>query len=396
MKFPIYLDNHSTTPIDPLVFEAMKPYFLEKFGNAGSKNHSFGWEAESAVEKARKAIADFIGADKNELIFTSGSTESINLVHFGIAQSYYSKGKHIITSSIEHSAVLDSLKYLEQKGFEITYLPVDSNGQIDIADLENSIKNETILVSIMTANNEIGTINNIKEIGEICHKKNIIFHTDASQGIGKINFDVKENYADLVSFTAHKIYGPKGIGALYVKKKSPVLKITPQLFGGGQENKLRPGTLNVPSIVGFGKAIEIIRDNFENEISHVKNLRDKLYKGIIDNLEDVHLNGSFENRLPNNLNISFEDVKAETLIINMRDIAVSTGAACASATLKPSHVLKAIGLSDELSQSSIRFGVGRFNTEEEIDFTIDKVVKTVNQLRMESPKRKLKSIETIN
>ncbi len=396
MKFPIYLDNHSTTQLDPLVFEAMKPYFFEKFGNASSKNHSFGWEAESAVEKSRKTIAEFIGADKNEIIFTSGSTESINLVHFGIAQSYYSKGWHIITSSIEHSAALDSLNYLEQKGFEITYLPVDSNGQINIGDLWKVIKKNTILVSIMTANNEIGSINNIKEIGEICSKNDIIFHTDAAQAIGKLNFNVKENNADLVSFSAHKIYGPKGIGALYIKKKSPALKLTPQVFGGGHENNLRSGTLNVPAIVGFGKAIEIIRDNSNTEISHLRNLRDKLYKGIFENLDDVHLNGSLENRIPNNLNLSFEDVKAETLIINMREIAVSTGAACASTTLKPSHVLKAIGLSDEQSQSSIRIGIGRFNTEEEIDFTVNKIVKTVQQLRMESPKSKLKSFETIN
>ena len=396
MKFPIYLDNHSTTQLDPKVFEAMKPYFLEKFGNASSKNHSFGWEAESAVEKSRKTIAEFIGANKNEIIFTSGSTESINLAHFGIAQNYYSKGRHIISSSIEHSAVLDSLKYLEQKGFEVTYLPVDSNGRISIIDLETSIKKDTILVSIMTANNEIGSINNIKDIGEICRKNNILFHTDASQAIGKINFNVDENYIDLASFTAHKIYGPKGIGALYIKSKSPSIKITPLLFGGGQEDKLRPGTLNVPSIVGFGKTIEIINDNFESEIIHLKYLRDKLFSGLSNNLEDVHLNGSFENKLPNNLNISFKDIKAETLIMNMRDIAVSTGAACTSSTLKPSHVLKAIGLSDELSQSSIRFGVGRFNTKEEIDFTINKVVNTVKQLRFESPKWKLKSLETIN
>ncbi len=396
LNLPIYLDNHSTTKLDPKVFEAMKPYFMDKFGNASSGNHSFGWEAKSAVDHSRKIIADFIGAGKDEIIFTSGSTESINLAHFGTALSYRSKGNHIITTSIEHSAVLDSLKYLEQHGFEITYLPVDSEGSLDINLLEKSIKKETILVSIMTANNEIGSLNNIKAIGKICAEKNILFHTDAAQAIGKIEFNVNDNQVNLVSFSAHKIYGPKGIGVLFLKKKSPRIKITPQILGGGQENNLRSGTLNVPAIVGFGKAIQLLNDNYENEIRRIKILRDKLLIGLQNNLEGVQINGSMNNRLPNNLNISFEDVKAENLIMNLREIAVSTGAACSSASLKSSHVLKEMGFSNERASSSIRFGLGRFNAEEEIDFVIERISEEVIKIRNESPQRLINNLQTIS
>lgn len=396
MNFPIYLDNQSTTPVDPRVFEAMKPYFLEKYGNASSKNHSFGWEANSAVENSRNKIAEYIGADSNEIIFTAGATESINLVHFGIAEAYYSRGNHIITTAIEHSAVLDSLKLLEKKGFNISILNVNSDGFIDIDELKDLINEKTILVSIQAANNEIGTVNNLNQIGKICNEKNVLFHTDSAQALGKIKFNVDDFHIDMASFSAHKLYGPKGVGALYIRKKNPKINLIPQLYGGGQENNLRSGTLNVPGIVGFGKAVEVISGEFENEYVRIKVLRDKLWDGIKGKLNEVKLNGSMNNRLPNNLNICIENVNAESLILELRDIAVSTGAACSSESVKPSHVLTAIGLDVKSARSSIRFGIGRFNTEEEINYTVDKVVKSVNKIRKLSPEYKLKNENLLN
>ncbi len=383
MKFPIYLDNQATTPLDPEVLEAMLPWFTDKFGNAASRDHSYGWEAESAVKLSRKKIADFIGAEPGEIIFTSGATESINLAHSGIAESYSSKGRHIITSAVEHNAVLDSLKALESKGFDISVLPVDNCGRINPEDVENEIRNDTILISIMTANNEIGNLYDIETIGRISRERNILFHTDASQAIGKIKF--KAENADLVSFSAHKIYGPKGIGALYIKKKDPKTRLTPMIFGGGHENGLRSGTLNVPGIVGFGKAVEIAGKNLETESKRLASYRIRMIEKFTDKIGNIRLNGDPDNHLPNNLNICFEGVRSDKFIVNLRNVAVSTGSACTSASLKPSHVLSAIGLSDELAKSSIRFGLGRFNTDEEIDFVIEEVIGLVNRLRKNSP-----------
>jgi cysteine desulfurase len=389
------MDNNATTQVDPEVFEAMKPWFMEKYGNASSKDHSFGWEAEAAVDFSRNQISALINAGGSEIIFTGGATESINLAHFGIAESYQNRGKKIITSAIEHSAVIDSLKELEKKGFELISLSVDSQGLIDIDELKELADKNTLLVSIMTANNEIGIINDIAAIGNFCKERNIFFHTDATQAVGKIPFDAKALNADLVSFSGHKFYGPKGIGVLYINKDRRI-KLHPRSFGGGQENGLRSGTLNVPAIAGIGKAAEICMTKMKDESIRIEYLRNKLLNGIVEKLDGVKVNGSIEKRLPNNLNLSFSYVKAENLIMKMRDVAISTGAACTSASLKPNHVLKALGLRPDEIKNSIRFGLGRFTSEEEVDYVINRIIVTVNELRSYSPEYILSNKITIN
>lgn len=390
MNFPIFLDYHSTTPVDPRVFEFMSPYFTEKFGNASSK-HSFGYEADAVVKYARKSIANLISASPDEIYFTSGATESINLVHNGIASANAGKGKKIISSAIEHSASYESLKNLERFGYNIVFLPVNNEGMVDIIELNKQIDSQTILVSIIAANNETGIIQDIKEIGNICREKNVLFHTDAAQAFGKIELNVNEINADLVSFTAHKIYGPKGIGGLYIRNKSPKIKIDSLMYGGGHEKGLRPGTLNVPGIAGLGKAAELCLNEMRDDSQRIKYLRDKLYNGIKDSLEDVYLNGSLDNRLYNNINVSFEGIKSEVFITSIRDVAVSSGAACSSASLKPSRVLTAMGLSEQRVKSAIRFGIGRFTTEEEIEYTTNKIISTVTEIRKTSPVYGLKN-----
>lgn len=390
LRFPIYLDNHATTPLDPRVLDAMLPYFTEKFGNSASRQHQFGWEAEAAVELARKQVAGLINANPKEIIFTSGATESINLALKGIAFAYSEKGKHIITTQIEHKATLDTCKRLEKFGFKVDYVPVDRYGLVDPDEIKKRITPETILVSVIFANNEIGTIEPIEEIGKICSEFGVLFHSDAAQALGKIPIDVQKLGIDLMSMSAHKLYGPKGVGALFIKKKTPKIKIIPIIDGGGHEGGLRSGTLNVPGIVGFGKACEIAGLEMSEESERIKKLRDKLQDGIMGSLEDVYLNGHPTQRLPNNLNLSFDGVESEAILMGMKEIAVSTGSACSSASVEKSHVLKAIGLSDDLIAGAIRFGLGRFNTEEEIDYTINRVVEVVKHLRKISPKYKLK------
>lgn len=386
MKLPIFLDNHSTTPMDPRVLEAMLPYFVEKFGNAASRNHAFGWEAEEAVEQARKHIAKLINADAKEIVFTSGATESDNLALKGVLEMYREKGTHIVTSSTEHRAVLDTAKSLEAKGLAtVTYLPVDKYGMVNPDDVRNAITDKTILISVMLANNEIGTINPVHEIGKIAKAKGVLFHCDATQGIGKIPVDVQAMGIDLMSFSAHKIYGPKGVGALYVRKKNPRVRLVPQMDGGGHERGMRSGTLPVPLIVGFGKACELCGAEMATEAPRIAAMRDRLQTAIMNALEESYLNGHPTERLPGNLNISFAYVEGESLLMGMKDIALSSGSACTSATLEPSYVLRALGVGTELAHSSIRFGLGRFNTDEEIDYAIKKVIEVVTRLREMSP-----------
>ena len=385
MKLPIYMDNHATTPVDPRVLNAMMPYFSDLFGNAASRNHSFGWQAEEAAEKARKQIADLIGATAKEVVFTSGATESNNLAIKGVADMYAEKGNHIITAATEHKAVLDTCKHLEKNGIRVTYLPVQSNGLVDLDQLQDAITDKTILISIMYANNEIGVLQPIAEIGKIAKSRGVLLHTDATQAVGKVPVNVIKDNIDLASLSGHKMYGPKGVGALYVRRKSPRVQITAQIDGGGHERGMRSGTLNVPGIVGLGEACVLCQAEMPEESKRMSYLRDKLRGKLEKELDEVYINGTMEHRLPNNLNISFAYVEGESLLMGINDVAVSSGSACTSATLEPSYVLKALGAGDDLAHSSIRFGLGRFNTEEEVDYVAAKVIDVVKKLRELSP-----------
>ena len=385
IKLPIYMDNHATTPVDPRVLEAMLPYFTDKFGNAASRNHEFGWVAEEAVENARGQIARLINATPKEIVFTSGATESTNLAIKGAAEMYREKGNHIVTQVTEHKATLDTCKRLEKYGCEVTYLPVEKDGRINLDDLRRAITPKTILISIMYANNEIGVVQPIAEIGAIAKEKGVFFHVDGVQAVGKIPVDVQKDGIDLMSISAHKIYGPKGVGALYVRRKNPRVQLAAIIDGGGHERGMRSGTLNVPGIVGLGKACELCQNEMENESKELRRLREKLTHSIMSRLDETFINGSMEHRLPHNINISFAYVEGESLLMGINDIAVSSGSACTSATLEPSYVLKALGVGEDLAHTSIRFGIGRFNTEEEVDYVADRVVDTVTRLRELSP-----------
>ena len=385
VKLPIYMDNHATTPMDPRVLEEMLPYFMEKFGNAASRNHSFGWAAEEGVETARERIAKLVGATTKEIVFTSGATESDNLAIKGVAEMYREKGNHIITAVTEHKAVLDTCKRLEKYGYRVTYLPVQKDGLIDLEDLKHSMDDKTILVTIMAANNEIGVLQPLAEIGKLCRERGVIFHTDATQAVGKVPLDVHKQNIDLASISGHKMYGPKGVGALYVRRKNPRVQLAPIIDGGGHERGMRSGTLNVPGIVGLGKACAIAQEEMPHESCRLAGLRNRLRDRITGKLDEVYINGSMEHRLPGSLNISFAYVEGESLLMGINDIAVSSGSACTSATLEPSYVLKALGTGDDLAHSSIRFGIGRFNTEAEVDYVADRVIETVERLRELSP-----------
>jgi cysteine desulfurase len=385
LKIPVYMDNHATTPVDPRVLDAMMPYFTEKFGNAASRNHSFGWAGEEGVENARAQVAKLINASPKEIIFTSGATESNNLAIKGVAEMYREKGNHIITQVTEHKAVLDTCKRLEKYGYEVTYLPVEKDGRINLDDLRRAITPKTILISIMFANNEIGVIQPIEEIGKIAKEKGVFFHVDGVQAAGKIPIDVQRDGIDLLSISAHKLYGPKGVGALYVRRKNPRVQLSAIIDGGGHERGMRSGTLNVTGIVGLGKACEICQQEMVAETKKLSALRDRLKNALMSQLDECFINGSMEHRLPHNINISFAFVEGESLLMGINDIAVSSGSACTSATLEPSYVLKALGVGEDLAHTSIRFGLGRFNTEEEVDYVVSRVAETVNRLRELSP-----------
>lgn len=385
LKLPIYLDNNATTPCDPRVVEAMLPYFTEKFGNAASRSHSFGWAAEEAVDYAREQVAKLINADPKEIIFTSGATEADNLAIKGVFEMYASKGNHIITCTTEHKAVLDTCKHIEKLGGEVTYLPVKPDGLIDLQELEKAITDKTILIAIMYGNNEVGVIQPVREISAIARKHGVLFFTDGTQAVGKVPVDVQADGIDLMAFSGHKMYGPKGVGALYVRRKNPRVKVTAQMDGGGHERGMRSGTMNVPGIVGFGKACELCMNEMEAEATRLSVMRDRLEKGLLE-LEEAYVNGSVEHRLPHVSNVSFKYVEGEGLMMGFnKDIALSSGSACTSASLEPSYVLKALGLGDDLAHSSLRFGLGRFTTDEQIDFTINAIKNTVLKLREMSP-----------
>src|SRR5579883_649742 len=385
VHLPIYLDNHATTPVDPRVFEAMKPYFVEKFGNAASRNHSFGWTAEEAVERARKQVAGLIGADAKEIVFTSGATEANNLALKGVIEAYGTRGNHIITQTTEHKGVLDTCRHLEKQGWRVTYVPVERDGRVDPEKVRAAITDQTLLISIMYANNEIGVIQPLREVGQIAKEAGVLFHSDAVQAVGKIPVDVEAYGIDLLSLTAHKFYGPKGIGALYVRRRNPRVQLTAQMDGGGHERGMRSGTLNVPGIVGLGAAAALAKEEMASESARVAALRDRLKDRLLSQLDEVTINGSTGHRLPNNLSLSFAHVESESLLMALNDVALSSGSACTSATIEPSYVLKALGLSDEAAHSSVRFGIGRFNTEEEIDYVAGRVIEAVGKLRELSP-----------
>lgn len=385
MKLPIYLDYQATTPCDPRVVEAMLPYFTEAFGNAASRNHRFGWEAEEAVNRARGQIAELIGASPKELVFTSGSTEAINLALKGVAEMYGQKKKHVITSLAEHKAVLDTCKHLEKEGFEVTYLKPDKTARISVEQVAGALRDDTVLVALMWANNEVGTLNPIREIGALCHERGVLFFTDATQAVGKVPVDVEADHVDLLCLSGHKLYGPKGVGILYVRRRDPRVRLVAQIDGGGHERGMRSGTLNVTGIVGLGKACELARLELESEAKRAAELRDHLEARILTALDYVTVNGDKQHRLPGNSNLSFSFVEGESLLMGISDVAVSSGSACTSASLEPSHVLRAMEVGDELAHSSIRFGIGRFTTQEEVDFACDQVIEAVKRLRELSP-----------